>query len=97
MSPGGITDAMERTTAAPVAPTLWPEGDEMIVKAFHFVAAKYQELPSPRPAVVGQDWATREAAIEQAYAALDHQELLDALRAWAHFALSEFKRRPASV
>jgi hypothetical protein len=81
---------MDKGTAATLT-ALWPEGDGLIDKAFRFVAERYQAL-SWQPIVVGDEWTRREAVINEAYATHDREQLLEALRAWARFALAEFKR-----
>jgi hypothetical protein len=89
------SDAVDQGTATMSVPSAWREGDELIDKAFLFVAERYRSL-SWTPAVVGEEWTRLEAVIDEAYTARDLEQLLQALRGWARFALSEFKR-PATA
>ena len=75
----------------------WKEGDDKIVAVYEWVAQYYERLPEPRPAVVGEEWTRLEAEIDRAYDTRDMDQLRPAIRAWAKFAVDQFKRRPVSV
>jgi hypothetical protein len=77
--------------------TAWREGDDLINIAYLWVAERYERLPDPRPAVVADEWSWLEMEIDRAYDTRDLDQLRTAIRAWAKFAVEQFKRHPVKT
>jgi hypothetical protein len=75
----------------------WTEGDDLIDRAFVWIADRYARLSPPRPDVIGPGWQAHEARIEAAYTTGDAEQLKTALRAYCQFAMERFGRAQANV
>jgi hypothetical protein len=94
LSPEATTHGVKGAVSVESAQTVrdWKEGDDKIVAVYEWVAQYYEHLPEPRPVVVGEQWTRLEAEIDWAYATHDLDQLRTAIRAWAVFAVAEFKQ-----